>query len=178
MAHRSTFVNGTLRLGWCIVWPVVVVEPQLRDAVPGDAEELSSIFLRARAQAMPWLASPHDEHSTRWWMQHVLLTVQQVRVAGDGSRLLGFAAVAGEWLEQLYVDPEHQGRGVGRALLEDVKRLRPGGLQAHVFTRNAPARRFYEAAGFVLVDQSDGHSNEEQEPDCTYAWTPRSTRPK
>jgi putative acetyltransferase len=174
--RRWSFVNGTLRSRWCIVWPVVVVEPQLRDAVPGDAEELSSIFLRARGRAMPWLAIPHDEHSTRWWMQHVLLTEQQVRVADDGSQLLGFAAVVGAWLEQLYVDPEHQGRGVGRALLEDAKRLRSGGLRLHVFTRNAPARRFYEAAGFVLVDQSDGHSNEEQEPDCTYAWTPSSTR--
>jgi RimJ/RimL family protein N-acetyltransferase len=40
----------------------------------------------------------------------------------------------------------------------------------HVFPRNVAARRFYEAAGFVLVDQSDGRRNEEQEPDCTYTW--------
>ena len=154
---------------------VVALESLLRDAVASHAEELTSLFLRARVRAMPWLASPHDEPSTRWWMQHVLLAEQHVRVADDGSRLLGFAAVAGFWLEQLYVDPDHQGRGVGRALLEDAKRLRPGGLRLHVFTRNAPARRFYEAAGFVFVEQSDGHGNEEQEPDCTYAWSPDST---
>ena len=39
-------------------------------------------------------------------------------------------------------------------------------------SRATRARRFYEAAGFVLVEQSEGSGNEEQEPDCTYAWTP------
>lgn len=121
---------------------------------------------------MPWLVSPHDEASTRWWMEHVLLAEQCVRVASDGNRILGFAALAGTWLEQLYVGPDDQGQGVGRALLEDAKRLRPGGLQLHVFTRNAAARRFYEAHGFCLVEQSDGRGNEEQEPDCTYTWIP------
>ena len=151
---------------------VAPVESPLRDAVTHDADDLTGLFLRSRARAMPWLVSPHDERSTRWWVQHVLLAEQDVRVAVDGSRLLGFAAVSGGWLEQLYVDPDHQGRGLGRALLDDAKRLRPGGLRLHVFTRNAPARRFYESAGFVLVGQSDGHRNEEQEPDCTYAWSP------
>ncbi len=150
---------------------VVDVETSLRDALPGDAAELTSLLLRSRTRAMPWLVSPHDELATRWWMQHVLLTELCVRVADGGSRLLGFAAVTDTWLEQLYVDPDHQGQGVGRALLEDAKRLRPGGLRLHVFTRNAPARRFYEAHGFDLVKQSDGHDNEEREPDCTYAWT-------
>ncbi|MDQ2738186.1 MAG: GNAT family N-acetyltransferase [Actinomycetota bacterium] len=150
---------------------MVDVETSLRDALPGDAAELTSLLLRSRIRAMPWLVSPHDELATRWWMQQVLLTEQCVRVADCGSRLLGFAAVTDTWLEQLYVDPDHQGEGVGRALLEDAKRLRPGGLRLRVFTRNAPARRFYEAHGFDLVEQSDGHNNQEREPDCTYAWT-------
>ncbi len=151
---------------------VLDVKSLLRDALPGDAAELTNLLLRSRTQAMPWVVSPHDEPSTRWWMQHVLLTEHCVRVADDGSRLLGFAAVTDTWLEQLYVHPDHQGQGLGRALLEDAKRLRPGGLRLHVFTRNAPARRFYEAQCFHLVKQSDGHGNEEQEPDCTYAWPP------
>lgn len=154
---------------------VVDTSPLLRDAVADDAEDLATLFLRSRSQAMPWLASPHDEPSTRWWVKHVLLPEHDVRIAEQGLRLLGFAAVAGNWLEQRYVDPEHQGQGVGRTLLEDAKRRRAGGLRLHVFTRNAQARRFYEDAGFVLVEQSDGRGNEEQEPDCTYAWTPSHT---
>lgn len=145
--------------------------PALRDAGTDDAEALTTLLLRSRTRAMPWLVSPHDQPSTRWWVEHALVADQHVRVAHDEHRLLGFAAVDGDWLTQLYVDPDHQGRGVGRALLDDAKRRRPGGLRLHVVTRNARARRFYEAAGFVLVGRSDGRSNEEREPDCTYAWT-------
>lgn len=154
---------------------MAAVDFVLRDAVADDAEELATLYLRSRLQGMPWLGSPHDEPSTRWWMRHVLLVKLGVRVADDGGQLLGFAAVAGDWLEQLYVHPDHQGRGVGRTLLEDATMRRPTGLRLHVFTRNAHARRFYEATGFVLVEQSDGRGNEEQEPDCTYAWTPNPT---
>ncbi len=77
----------------------------------------------------------------------------------------------GQWLEQLYVDPDAQGRGIGRALLDTARKASPGGLLLHVFTRNVRARRFYEAAAFALTEQSDGRRNEEREPDCTYAWS-------
>ncbi len=148
----------------------------LRDGVRNDADQLTALLLRTRADAMPWLRSPHDGLSTRWWMEHVVLGEQHVRVAAAGSRLLGFTAVNGDWLEQLWVEPEDQGRGVGRRLLNDAQQASEGHLALHVFTRNERARQFYEATGFVLTSQSDGSGNEEREPDCTYTWSapPRS----
>jgi len=112
-----------------------------------------------------------DEHSTRWWMEHVVLAEQRVRVAAAGTRLLGFAAANRDWLEQLWVNPEDQGRGVGRRLLVDAQQASGGYLALHVFTCNEQARRFYQATGFVLTSQSDGSGNEEREPDCTYTWS-------
>jgi len=78
----------------------------LRDGVRNDADQLTALLLRTRAKAMPWLRSPHGEHSTRWWMKHVVLAEQRVRVAAAGTRLLGFAAANRDWLEQLWVNPE------------------------------------------------------------------------
>ena len=46
-------------------------------------------------------------------------------------------------------------------------------LELWTFLRNAPARRFYEARGFALVEQTDGARNEEREPDARYLWTRR-----
>ncbi|MCA1670756.1 MAG: GNAT family N-acetyltransferase [Actinobacteria bacterium] len=86
----------------------------LRDAAAADADQLVVLYLRSRVAAMPWLVSPHGEAATQWWMEHVVLHEQHVRVAHDGDLLLGFTAVNGAWLEQLYVHPDHQGRGVGR----------------------------------------------------------------
>jgi GNAT superfamily N-acetyltransferase len=141
----------------------------LRPGRPEDASALASIHLRSRAAAMPWLPVLHDEAETRGWMAGVLRG-QRVLVAERSGRPVGFAAVDGEWLEQLYVEPEAFGTGVGRRLLDAVKNDRPAGLSLHVFTRNARGRRFYDAAGFLLVEESDGSGNEELEPDCTYRW--------
>ena len=72
----------------------------------------------------------------------------------------------GPWTAAL---PEAQGQGVGTELLDIAKRA-SARLQLWTFQRNAQARRFYEARGFVLVEQTDGAGNEEKEPDARYLW--------
>jgi GNAT superfamily N-acetyltransferase len=140
----------------------------LRPGRTDDAEVLADIHTRSRGAAMPWLPVLHEESETRAWMRDVVLADQEVLVAERDGRPVGFAAVDGEWLEQLYVAPEAIGTGVGRRLLEAVTARRPRALSLHVFARNERARRFYEAAGFVLVAEGDGRDNEERTPDCTY----------
>ena len=82
----------------------------------------------------------------------------------------GVVAFHDDWIEQLYVLPEMQGQGLGTALL-DVAKHTSDRLQLWTFQRNTQARRFYEARGFALVEQTDGSSNEEKEPDARYLWT-------
>ena len=92
--------------------------------------------------------------------------------------MLGFLAIrrsrteGWEVLEKLYVDPEAQNRGVGTALLDQAKALRPDGLVLWVFQKNEGARRFYERHGFRLVKLTDGAENMEREPDALYEWQP------
>jgi putative acetyltransferase len=147
-----------------------VMTVHLRAGRTEDADALASIHTRSRAAAMPWLPVLHDQAETRSWMRDVVLAEQRVVVAERNGRVVGFAAVHGDWLEQLYVAPEAIGSGVGRPLLDAAKAECPDGLSLYVFTRNVRARRFYEAAGFVLVAEGDGSANEENEPDCVYRW--------
>ena len=86
--------------------------------------------------------------------------------APGNTRMIAFHD---DWIEQLYVLPEAQGRGVGSELLDVAKRAYER-LQLWTFQRNAQARRFYEARGFKLVEQTDGAGNEEKEPDARYLW--------
>jgi GNAT superfamily N-acetyltransferase len=90
----------------------------------------------------------------------------------DDGVLSGIIAFREGWVEQLYVLPAAQGRGVGTELLDVAKRASDQ-LELWTFERNAPARRFYEARGFALVEQTDGARNEEREPDARYLWTGR-----
>jgi hypothetical protein len=43
-------------------------------------------------------------------------------------------------------------------------------LQLWTFQRNADARRFYAARGFVDVEVTDGAGNEEMEADVRMVW--------
>nr|WP_207018150.1 GNAT family N-acetyltransferase [Roseococcus suduntuyensis] len=98
-----------------------------------------------------------------------MLPRSRVWVADDEAGLpAGFAALTPGRLDHLYVAPGSQGRGLGDALLREVKLASPDGLTLHVFQRNAPARRFYERRGFRLIALRDGQENEEREPDAIY----------
>lgn len=146
---------------------------RLRPATPADAAALADVHHDAREQAMPWLPRLHPREETRAWFADVVLPSQVVTVAEEDGRVVALSATREGWLEQLYVAPDAQGRGLGSALLDAARRASPAGLRLHVVARNTRARAFYERAGFVLVGTSDGSSTEEGEPDATYAWSPR-----
>lgn len=102
----------------------------------------------------------------------MLLVHNEVWVAEEGGRVVGFAAIGDDMLRHLWVHPAAQNRGFGTALLALAKERRPGGLQLWVFQKNVGARRFYERHGFRLVALTDGRGNEEGEPDALYEWQP------
>lgn len=87
----------------------------------------------------------------------------------DGSALHGMIAFRDGWIDQLSVLPDAQGRGAGTELLDVAKRAFDR-LQLWTFQGNVRARRFYEARGFVLAEETDGKRNEEKEPDARYVW--------
>jgi GNAT superfamily N-acetyltransferase len=87
----------------------------------------------------------------------------------DGDQLSGIIAFRDGWIEQLYVLPAAQGRGIGTELI-NVAKGACARLELWTFQRNARARRFYQARGFMLAEETDGARNEEKEPDARYVW--------
>ena len=142
----------------------------LRDATAADAEALSRLHRASRFGAMPRLPELHDAHQTAAWMRETVIARLTVRVATLAGAPAGYLALDGDLLDQLYVAPECQGVGVGTALLDEARRLRPNGFTLWVFQRNARARAFYDRHGLVPVEETDGAGNEEHEPDIRYAW--------
>ncbi len=70
-----------------------------------------------------------------------------------GKVLVGFVTVdrKTKYLDQFVVAPEHWGSDVGRALVDEAKRLSPAGLDLLVNKDNARAIRFYQKHGFVYA---------------------------
>jgi chorismate mutase len=142
----------------------------LRPASPDDLPGLADLYLRVRAAAVPAMPPGiHSDDEVRGWMGGWDLSAWDVWVA-EGQGLLGYAVVAEDWLHSLYVAPEAAGQGVGGALLDLVKGIRPRGFCLWVFESNTPAREFYAHRGLVALERTDGSANEERSPDIKLAW--------
>lgn len=90
----------------------------LRRAGMTDATAIADIHVTARREAMPWLPELHSVEETREWVATVVLTEQEdVWVAEWEGRVAGYLAVANGVLNDLYVRPGYQGRGIGSALV-------------------------------------------------------------
>lgn len=143
----------------------------LRPAGAGDLEQVAEVHLAARAAAEP--AMPRGIHSAeqvRAWVAGWDLATYDVRVATAGGTVVGYARSTPTWLDDLYVAPAWQGRGVGSALFDLVTALRPDGFCLWVFESNHPARAFYADRGCLELERTDGSANEERAPDIRVAW--------
>ncbi len=133
-----------------------------------DMDAASVVHRRSFDERLPWLAGLHTPDEDRAYFRELVFAACEVWGASDAA-LVGFIAFREDWIDQLYVLPHRQNQGVGTALLGIARAAWPR-LSLWTFQRNAPARRFYEANGFVVVEETDGGGNEEREPDVLYRW--------
>jgi ribosomal protein S18 acetylase RimI-like enzyme len=142
----------------------------IRDARADDVEAIASLFRRSFG-TLTFLPTLHTPEEDRAFFAGVVAS-REVWVWEDDGRIDGFAALDGDELTQIYVEPEAHGRGIGSALLDEAKRRRPAGFELWVFQQNENARRFYAHRGFEVVRETDGSGNEERSPDALLAWRP------
>jgi GNAT superfamily N-acetyltransferase len=142
----------------------------LRRLELADMDAAARVLRIAFDQALPTLKGLHTPEEDRWFFRERVFRDCEIWGAFAGEAMTGIIAFRNDWIDQLYVLPDMQGRGVGTALLK-VAQDSFDRLQLWTFLRNVRARRFYEARGFVLMRETDGSRNEEKEPDALYLWT-------
>ena len=142
----------------------------LRQLKLDDMDAAARVVRTAFDQALPSLAGLRTPEEDQWFFRERVFETCEVWGAFDGAAMRGIIAFREGWIDQLYVLPEAQRRGVGKDLLQ-VAQNAFDRLQLWTFQRNAPARRFYKARGFALIQETDGAGNEEKEPDALYLWT-------
>ena len=84
----------------------------------------------------------------------VIAESEQGEVAGFALWFPTFSTFLGQsgiWLEDLFVRPEFRGRGLGKALLEHLRRLTDGRLEWAVLDWNQPSIEFYDSLGAAPV---------------------------
>jgi putative acetyltransferase len=146
-----------------------LAELRLRKAEPSDLHAIAGLFRLARGTCLPFLPQLHTRQEDVEFFREKIFPGFALTVAEQNGLIAGYSAVSQGWLEQLYVSPQFQGRGVGCQLLARVKEEQAE-FQLWVFQKNVNARRFYEKQGIRLVRLTDGAGNEEREPDALYEW--------
>lgn len=118
----------------------------------GDADDPTIAALRAHL----------DEELARGWA----LTVATV----DDS-VIGMLATCDGKLRELFLDPAWKGRGVGKALFAEARRLMPAGFTLWANIANRRARDFYERQGMVL-ERLGPRSDKPEQIVAHYRWSP------
>ena len=80
----------------------------------------------------------------------VVLAEDDGAVAGMALYFTTFSTWLGKpgiWLEDLFVRPEHRGKGHGLALLQHLRTLTDGRVEWAVLDWNTPSIEFYDALG-------------------------------
>jgi len=147
--------------------------PTIRRAKPADAGAVADVFL-ASFHATYTFSLAHDDDEVMGWIASHLVPDLETWVAELDDRIVAFLALGDAGIDQLYVHPDAQGRGIGNRLVQLAKQRRPGGLELYTFQVNTRARRFYERHGFIVAAMGDGSGNEEGGPDLLYRWVPAS----
>jgi GNAT superfamily N-acetyltransferase len=141
-------------------------EIQFRVAMPTDAKAIARV-LREALSAHGWMPASYTPQEDLNFIRNTVLPHQAVTVAEANGAVVGFIAISGNWIEQLYLTPDWTGQGIGSHLLETTT-AGAGETKLYCFQANAGARRFYERHGFRVEASRSGSVNEEGLPDLLY----------
>jgi GNAT superfamily N-acetyltransferase len=100
-----------------------------------------------------------------------LLPADQVWVLEESetARILAFMAVKDDFIDHLYVPPDHWRKGLGQQLLQHARTLSPCRVWLYTLQVNVNARAFYEKNGFTAIEFGVSPAPE-SEPDVKYEW--------
>jgi putative acetyltransferase len=73
-------------------------------------------------------------------------------VVETDKQVIGFIALIGNEVGAIFLQPEHQGKKLGKSMMDKAQELH-GDLEVEVFKKNSIGRAFYEQYGFRLIEE-------------------------
>ncbi len=143
----------------------------IREYRPEDFEAVTILWRVAREKSLPEFqrTKGYFFYEDQEYFRDHILKEDQVWVVERDGRPVAFMAMRADFIDHLYVHPDYQKRGIGKALLEHARRLSPEHVWLYTLQVNQNARLFYEKNGFV--PEAFGMSPPpESEPDIQYHW--------
>lgn len=144
---------------------------RIREYQVEDFDAVTVLWRVAREKSLPEFQREkgyfffEDQH----YFRYQILKNNEVWVVEMDSHPVAFMAMEDQFIDQLYIHPEHQRRGIGKALLDFARTQSPDHLWLYTLQVNANARAFYEKNGFV-AEKFGVSPAPELAPDVEYHW--------
>ncbi|WP_372713657.1 N-acetyltransferase [Ilyobacter sp.] len=100
----------------------------------------------------------HNFISSDFWkknkelMATKYLPASETYIAVEGGKILGFVAMAENFLAAIFVDEKEQGKGIGKNLINHVKEGREV-IRLNVYKKNQKTIDFYKSQGFKIISE-------------------------
>lgn len=143
---------------------------------PRDLDPTVEVWFMSWTTAFPSLSPPWPYDGWRTRFEHKLAEGAVVFVAEESAQVFGFVLLFENIgrLDQIFVRPGAQSRGIGTSLLALAKQRCPLGLHLDTQQTNTGARRFYERPGFR--SGREGVNAVNGQPNIEYVWTPTASK--
>lgn len=156
---------------WLNLFPNMTKSFSVREYRPEDFDALIILWRIAREKLLPDFQREkgHFFYEDQGYFRDHILPNNQVWVIESDRRPVAFMAMKDDFIDHLYVHPDYQHRGIGKALLDHARQLSPDHLWLYTLQINENARTFYEKNGFV-PEKFGVSPSPENEPDVEYHW--------
>ena len=143
----------------------------IREYRPDDFDAMTIVWRISREKSLPEFQREkgHFFYEDQNYFQNHILQNNQVWVVESGQCPVAFMAMNKDFIDQLYIHPDYQRRGIGKVLLNFARERSPDHLWLYTLQINVSARAFYEKDGFV-AEKFGMSPPPENEPDVEYHW--------
>ena len=133
----------------------------IRQATAADYKKIVSLWLETSLHAHAFIKAEYWQNAVSY-VEEELLSAAETYLFFDKRELKGFVSIVdGAYIGALFVKKTYQGQGIGKKLMDYVKRKKSS-LSLRVYVKNKQALRFYQNYGFKIlreeVDEATGEA--------------------
>jgi len=132
------------------------MKTQIRIAKSEDATRITELYLSSRKTFLQYAPLAHTDAEVREWIEKKLIPSTMLFLAENSEGIIGILSISADesygWIDNLYLDPNSTGHGVGTLLVEYAKRKLGAPIRLYTFQQNSRARKFYKDHGFVEIE--------------------------